>query len=531
MKNLNDMKKLFLILIMTATVATAWAQSQLSTVRGKTKDGKTIKVDYYKGTVEDVIQSVKYQLVDELQAEAKNLQGKTKTLQTQLDDSKSQVKDLQNQLKNCGDATEAQRLRNQLAEKEKQIKKLNNDIDALNAKIAALSNDDMSETVASLRQQLNEKEALVSSANKQVVKLNADVVQLEKDKETLNKQIESLTQQGDKTKEIQRLNKQVEEKNVQISQLNNQIARNEQVIDSLKQNKIVVVPTDKDQQLKKLRDQIAEKEATISDLRRDLADCGKGMAKPVKSPVIGLEVGFGPAFPGSSVAEPWAKEVKSCLQADVYFGTARLSESFPISVEAGLGFRKFGMAARLNEYNTTLDAVDADGDNYQAIYAFEGLEESLSLTYLDIPIRLCIGQPAKERVSAYFKLGVTPSIKMGSDFDGEGKYSLKGYYPQWDVTIENVEPLGFGSDMDCYDDVKPEIKGFNLWGNVAFGAYVPFKGSHIVLNAGVKLDYPFLGIGTFNAVNNLPDGKAGLLQNGGKVIIPSVEVGLVYTLK
>ena len=133
MKNLNDMKQLFLILIMTATVATAWAQSQLSTVRGKTKDGKTIKVDYYKGTVEDVIQSVKYQLVDELQAEAKNLQGKTKTLQTQLDDSKSQVKDLQNQLKNCGDATEAQRLRNQLAEKDKQIKKLNNDMDALNA--------------------------------------------------------------------------------------------------------------------------------------------------------------------------------------------------------------------------------------------------------------------------------------------------------------------------------------------------------------------------------------------------------------
>ena len=85
--------------------------------------------------------------------------------------------------------------------------------------------------------------------------------------------------------------------------------------------------------------------------------------------------------------------------------------------------------------------------------------------------------------------------------------------------------------MDCYDDVEPEIKGFNLWGNVAFGAYVPFKGSPIVLNAGVKLDYPFMSFGTINAANNLPDGKAGLLQNGGKVIIPSVEVGLVYTLK
>ena len=84
------MKKLFLILVMTATAATAFAQSQLSTVRGKTKEGKTIKVDYYQGTVEDVIQSVKYQLVDELQAEVKSLQNQTKTLQGKVDEANNQ---------------------------------------------------------------------------------------------------------------------------------------------------------------------------------------------------------------------------------------------------------------------------------------------------------------------------------------------------------------------------------------------------------------------------------------------------------
>ena len=523
------MKRLFLILIMTATVASAWAQSQLSTVRGKTKDGKTIKVDYYKGTVEDVIQSVKYQLVDELQANVKDLQSKTNTMQTKLDDANRQVKDLQNQLKNSGDASEVQRLKNQLTEKENQIKKLNKDIDDLNAQIAQLPNVD--EAVESLRRQLTEKETLVESTNKQVTKLNADVAQLNKDKEELNKQIERLSKQGDKTKEIQRLNNQVEEKNAQIRQLNEQIAKNEHVIDSMMRNKTVMVTSDKDKQLKDLRDQIATKEATISDLRRNLDDCRKGIAKPAKTPVIGLEVGFGPAFPGSNIAEPWAKEVKSCLQAHVYFGTARLSESFPISIEAGLGFRKYGMAARLNEYGTTIDAVDADGDNYKAIYSFKDMEESLSLTYLDIPIRLCFGQPAKERVTVYAKLGLTPSVKMGGSFEGKGKYSLKGYYPQWDVTLEDVVSLGFGSDMNCYEDVEPEVKGFNMWGNVAFGAYVPFKGSQIVLNAGLKLDYPFMGIGTINTAKKLPVGEVGLLQNGGKVVIPGVEVGLVYTIK
>lgn len=519
------MKKLFLILLMTATVATAWAQSQLSTVRGKTKDGKTIKVDYYKGTVEDVIQSVKYQVVDELQT-------KVNGLQTKLDAANKQVKDLQKRLESCGDINEINRLKKQLTEKENTIKSLNKDINALNKQLADCGKgDDQSELIAELRKQITENANTISSLNSRVVGLNKDVVQLNKDKEELRKQLDACGGQTDCDEVRKQLTKQLEGKENQIKSLNVQIAKDKRVIDSLKQL-VVVVPDDG--LIKELRKEIVSKDAQINQLNKDLETCRKGVnhvAKPVPTPVIGLEVGFGPAFPGSSVSEPWAKEIKSCLQADVYFGSARLSESFPVSVEAGLGIRKFGMAARLNEYATTLDAVDADGDSYKAIYAFDGLEESLSLTYFDIPIRLCFGQPAKERVTVYAKLGLTPSIKVASTFEGKGTYSLKGYYPQWDVTLENVEPLGFGSDMDCYEGVEPEVGGFNLWGNLAFGAYVPFKGSPVVLNAGVKLDYPFMSIGTIPTADKLPNGQSGLLQNGGKVVIPSIEVGLVYTLK
>ncbi len=528
-KNQNDMKKLFLMLIMTATVANAWAQSQLSTVRGKTKDGKTIKVDYYKGTVEDVIQSVKFQLVDELQAEVKDLQGKTKTLQGKVDDANKQIKDLQSQLKNAPDTNEAQQLRKQLNDKENEVKKLKNDIASLNSQIANLQNDDMSETLNDLRTQLTAKETTITALNKQVTELNTNVTQLNKDKEDLNKQIATLSKQGDKTKEIQRLNKQVEEKDAQIGRLDAQIAEKERVIDSLKKNKSVVVPNDKDKQLQNLREQIATQDATITNLNKQLDDCRRGINKPAKTPVIGLEVGMGPAFTGAN--DLWAKETKGCLQADVYFGTARLSEDFPISIEAGLGVRNFGMSARLNDYAATVSAIDADGDSYQAIYAFYGLSESLTLTYLDIPIRLCFGQPAKDRVSVYAKVGLTPSINVASKFEGKGTYSLKGYYPQWDVTLENIAGLGFGSDMDCYTDATPDINTFNLWGNVAVGAYVPFKGSPIVLNAGLKVDYPFMSIGSIKAGENLPNGATGLLNGSNKVVIPAFEIGLVYILK
>ena len=106
------MKKLFLILMMTGLTLTAMAQSQLSTVRGKTKDGKNLKVQYYKGSVEDVIQSVSYDLVDELQA-------KSNKLQADLDAAKKEIKNLQAS-GGGGDATELKNLRKKVKDYEKE---------------------------------------------------------------------------------------------------------------------------------------------------------------------------------------------------------------------------------------------------------------------------------------------------------------------------------------------------------------------------------------------------------------------------
>ena len=89
------MKKLFLILMMTGLAMTATAQSQLSTVRGKTKDGKTLKVQYYKGSVEDVIQSVSYSVVDELNAKLEKANKEIERLKQQGGGSSADTKKLQ----------------------------------------------------------------------------------------------------------------------------------------------------------------------------------------------------------------------------------------------------------------------------------------------------------------------------------------------------------------------------------------------------------------------------------------------------
>lgn len=435
------MKKLLFLFLIAAMATTTYAQTQLSTIRGKTKDGKRVKIEYYKGNVEDVIQSISYEGLDELQTRVKQLKA-------ELDDANKEVK----RLSDASDNDELKRLRKKVTDFEKESKAMRKQIGDLNKDITELNLE-----IDQLR-----------------IGANVDTAEIAHYKATL----------ADKERALNEMDGVVAACNVKIDQLNQEV-------------KIL-----------------------------------KGLAKPPASPIIGFEGGVGPVFLGKNAPEPWSREVTWAKMFEVYYGTANLMESFPLSVEAGVGIRNFGMAASLTESSMTVKVNDADGDAAEAVYTFRDLSERLSLTYVDIPVRLCFGQPLKDRVVVYAKLGLTPSFKVASSFTGEGNYDLKGYYQQWDVVLDDVSELGYGENLPCYEGYEPALKSFVLWGNVALGACVPFKNSPMAFNAGLKLDFPLTPLGEVAASENfIPGTHAAVLSQGGKAIIPSVELGLVYNLK
>lgn len=412
------MKKIILFIAMTILVSTAWGQSQqLQTIKGTTKDKKRIEVQYYKGATQDYIESVKYQLVDELNAENKNKQNSINDLQYQLNKANKTINNLNEQLKNAANSDQ----------------------------FAALSN------------QLNEKQGEIDQMNEQIGDLNAQLNDAKAENDKLKRQLDS-----------------IKAVNFQLSQNKNRSA---------------------------------------------------------KSSIVGVEANIGSVLLSSSdLCNPWEKVLTWSKQAAVYFGTDRLTESFPVSIEVGVGFRSLPVSAKIEKYETIGGSqTDCDGQNYQPKYTFNNFTEKITMNCLEVPVRLCIGQPNKDKVSVYAKLGVSPSFILSSKLSNSA-YAKKGYYPNWNVTFEEIEELDFfNNGGDGSEDVSN--KRFNLWGNAALGAYVPL-GSSILFNVGAKLDYPILTVGSFNADGDklyFPDG--GLLQYDGRMFIPNLQAGLVYTLK
>lgn len=495
MKNTSHMKKLFLILVMTAMVTTAWSQSKISTIRGKTKEGKTIKVEYYQGSVEDVIESVKYQLVDELQSQVKDLQSKTKTLQGKVDDYEKQVKSLKAQLaaaegnKPQPNNDEAKRLRKELNDKEAEISGLNNQIADLRTNINGLQAN-----IDDLKKQRDAKQTSVDSL-KRVVKSQQQIIV-----------------QGDKNDAVNRLRDSIVSKDKRIQDLSTSIASYKKQVNKLEAD------------LRK------KQEATPAPTQPT-----QGLGKPAKAPAIGFALDLGPAINRNDMADIWAKDVTTGWALNAYFETARLSDGFPLSIQIGLGIGKYNLSGRVNSFDTSLHGyVDVDGDTCTANYSFTGIKETLSLTYLNIPVNFCFGQPSPDRVTGYFRLGFTPSVKIGSSFTGEGKYALNADYYQWGLHLDDVAHLGYGEGFDCYDnDVQPDVNSFVLWFSPAFGLYLPL-GSSVLLNAGVKCDMMLMSAGKAEATENgmsFSPNTCNLLIGGPKVFCPSVELGLVYSLK
>lgn len=418
------MKKIALLFIITTLAATTWAQN-LSTVKGKTKDGKTFQVDYYHGAIEDYIENVKYSLVDELKAKVTQLQTESKDLRVKLDAANKRAKELEGK------------------EETKNSKEVNQ-----------------------FQEEINNKEAQING---------------------LNEKIKQLQSQIDTTSSANRL---------------------------------------KELKIQQLQEEIAEKDRQLESREKTLKTQAVGAG-----PYIAFEAALGKTRLGNSVSEGWNQERGRSFQAALYYGTARLTSAMPLSLEAGLGIHKVSMAVARDSHTLMVDTKDIDGCPFQAQYSMGALQEAFSATYLTIPLRVCLGQPMKNNVSVYAKLGLTPSLKIGAAFEGNGKYTLKAYYERWHVTLEDIEELGLVSNQERYNATSaPTVKGFVLWGDVALGVYIPFGNLPLQMTAGVKIDYPLTSLATASEASVIPE-SYGLFGMGGKVFSPSANLGLIYTFK
>jgi len=158
-----------------------------------------------------------------------------------------------------------------------------------------------------------------------------------------------------------------------------------------------------------------------------------------------------------------------------YDGTSSISgvemtskNSFCLSVDAGYFFSKyFGISTgiglspwftqlSLGNYSNSLDTVDSENENYERRISGNNINETQKIYFLEIPVMLNFQCPFSKALGFYLQGGVNMAIHVGNNYSSSGTFSYSGYYPAYNVVLENIPYEGFKSNVK--NDISGELK-------------------------------------------------------------------------
>ncbi len=130
-------------------------------------------------------------------------------------------------------------------------------------------------------------------------------------------------------------------------------------------------------------------------------------------------------------------------------------------VGSGFAMMTYGADATINyNYEAGTSSVDMDGDSYFLSADFNGVKEKYRMTTIEIPILFKYQRWVSPDILLTGTTGPVFILPGGlkSEFVS-GNLATSGYYPEWNLTIDDIPEYGFSSrtlssDMPDYD-LKP----------------------------------------------------------------------------
>lgn len=234
---------------------------------------------------------------------------------------------------------------------------------------------------------------------------------------------------------------------------------------------------------------------------------------------------FAPAFSG---------KIWSSSPGSSFSPTLDITFMITNGIGAGIGFRSsvYETGYSIKEYNQTSEATvkDIDGDNYNPVLKISDLQEVNTIRCNEIPL-LVKTRIGTGNTKAYINFGVVYSIISKSYFTLEGSSVVKGYYPQYDVTLQNIPEYGFGTynySRSLRNDMTLTSK--LIFVTSEFGASYNI-GRSFVIKAGARINYGLTDIG-FNKIRHPNDFNNILKDPVINAFLQSaaIEIGLSYKI-
>jgi len=196
----------------------------------------------------------------------------------------------------------------------------------------------------------------------------------------------------------------------------------------------------------------------------------------------------------------------------------------------GVGMNTYSTSYSIDYYNEPSPSmlIDIDGDEYLPNVYVTDLVETDVYESIEIPLLLKF-RTGKGKTAFYMDLGVIYSLISGY-YTQEGYSTRSGYYPEWELTLEDIEEYGF-YNYKSLDGTQTDlvVPSSGLSAYAAMGLSIPLSHNfYMKLGANVRYGITDMELGTNSHANGLAD----FVENPGETLLHcgGVELGLSYNL-
>jgi hypothetical protein len=246
---------------------------------------------------------------------------------------------------------------------------------------------------------------------------------------------------------------------------------------------------------------------------------------------------------------PAQTKISGELTSSISGTVSEMKMSYCLSVEAGYFFSKyFGISSgigftpyitnlSLDPYSNTLDTIDSESENYERRISGKMINETQKIYFLEIPVILNFQCPFGKSVGFYAQAGINLAINVGTTYSSSGIFSYSGYYPAYNVLLEDIPYEGFKSNVK--NDVNGELKvrTFNPE-LITSGGFYFHNQKHLQISAGFFYKSIFSDISDYSPVESFQlstheNQLRSLMEGSDKTTASSlgVIVSLRYYLK
>jgi len=204
-----------------------------------------------------------------------------------------------------------------------------------------------------------------------------------------------------------------------------------------------------------------------------------------------------------------------------------------IGVSSGIGFATYKSQLNLATYQNKFNAIDSENESYERQVSGTGIREVQNMGFISVPVCLDIRLPLNRTMGFFLQTGINLAVPFKKKYSGSGTFTYKGYYPAYNVLLENLPAYGFPSNIKSTTDGVLETKPlcFNAIASAGFDYFVQEK---IAVAIAVSYSKSLSGISAYASPENFqlsPDVNQVNSMMGGSSKVSVQSVGVNITLR